>query len=352
MRRYYLWLLLLVTAILIGWKLYDNQKRRHEEAKLSQSVRSFVPVHVAVAESEWLTPQLEAGGILMPSREIVVISETMGRVVEVYKRRGDRVAEKEVIAKVDDELLRVKFEAVEANLAKLRRDRERLSNLIEGEAAPRSKIEDLDLALKAAEAERKVLQKQLDNTYLRAPMSGTLTFCALERGGVVGTGTPVAHITNLDRLLLMVKVSERDVLQVSRGQAVEVRADVRPDMPLSGRVVNVSPKADSAFTYLVEIEVPNPPQAPLLGGMHAKARFLFDQKRQAILIPRRAISGSLQDARVFVATSDTTVEARTIQLGQILGERVEVRSGLVAGERVVVAGQTYLHEGVRVRINN
>lgn len=350
MKRYYPWLLLLIAIGLIGWKLYDNQRRRHEEARLSQVERSFVPVRVAAVEVEWLTPQLEVSGMLMPFREMPVVSETAGRVLSVYKRRGDRVAEGELIAQVDDELLRVKLEAVEANLAKLRKDRERLSNLIEGEVAPRSKIEDLDLGLMAAEAEKKLLQKQLSNTRIQAPMSGTLTFCAIERGSVVGPGTPVAYITNLDRLLLMVKVSERDVLQISKGQAVDVRADVRPDMPLSGRVTNVSPRADSAFTYLVEIEVPNPPQAPLLGGMHAKARFLFEQKRQALLIPRRAISGSLQDARVFVAVSDTTVEERAVQLGQISGERVEVRSGLTAGERVVVAGQTYLFEGVRVRV--
>lgn len=349
-KRYYPWWLLLLAVVLIGWKLYDNQRRRREEAKLSQIERPFVPVRVVTVEPEWLAPQLEVSGILMPLREMPVISETVGRVVAVYKRRGDRVAEGELIAKVDDELLRVKLEAVEANIAKLRKDRERLSNLIEGEVAPRSKMEDLELGLMAAEAERRLLQKQIDNTHIRAPMSGTLTFCALERGGVVGQGTPVAYIANLDRLLLMVKVSERDVLQISKGQRADVRADVRPDVPLSGRVINVSPKADSAFTYLVEIELPNSAEAPLLGGMHAKARFLFDQKRQALLIPRRAISGSLQEARVFVAVSDTTVEERTVQLGQVSGDRIEVRSGLTAGERVVVAGQTYLFEGVRIRI--
>ncbi|MCS6929781.1 MAG: efflux RND transporter periplasmic adaptor subunit [Saprospiraceae bacterium] len=350
MKRYYPWIFLFLALVVIAWRLYDNRQRRREEAELSRAKRSFVPVRVATVEREWISPHLEVGGILMPAREMPVISESVGRVIAVYKRRGDRVTEGELIAKVDDELLRIKLEAVRANIAKLRKDQERLNNLIAGEAAPRSKVEDLELGLLAAEAEEKLLQKQIANTNIRAPMSGTLTFCALERGGVVTQGMLVAHITNLERMLLLVRVSEREVLQVYKGQYVDVRADVRPDVSLSGRVTNISPKADSAFTYLVEIEVPNPSQARLLGGMHAKARFIFEQKRQALLVPRRAIVGSTQDARVFVAVSDTIVEERAVQLGQTLGERVEVRSGLAAGERVVVAGQTYLFKDTRVLI--
>ncbi len=312
--------------------------------------RSAVPVRTTTVVQEWVSPHLEVSGILMAAREMPVISETMGRVVAVYKRRGDRVNEGDLIAQVDDSLLRIKLEATQANIAKLRKDHKRLTNLIDGEAVPSSKIEELELGLMAAEAEEKVLQKQIANTSIRAPMSGTLTFCTVERGSVIGQGMPVAHITNLDRLLLMVKVSERDVLLVRKGQAVEVSADVRPETPLNGRVANVAPKADSAFTYLVEIEVPNPPQAPLLAGMHARARFLFSEKHQAILIPRRAIVGSLQEAVVFVIAEDSIARERSIQLGRVVGERIEVRAGLSPGERIAIAGQTYLSDSARVRV--
>jgi RND family efflux transporter MFP subunit len=237
-------------------------------------------------------------------------------------------------------------------LAKLRKDRERISELIEGEAVPRSKIEDLDLGILAAEAEEKLLQKQIANTTIRAPLSGILTFCAVERGSVVAQGIPVAHITNLDRLLLMVKVSERDVLQVQKNQKVRIVPDVRPDAPLSGQVTNIAPKADSAFTYLVEIAVANSPRSPLLAGMHARAQFVFEQGRQALTIPRRAVVGSLREASVFVVQGDTLAEERRLQIGRSLGERVEVSSGLTAGEPVVVEGQTYLNSGARVRIVN
>jgi len=349
-RRFYPWILLAAALVLIGWKLWENQQRRRKAAELSQAERASVPVRVAAVQEEWLSPQLEVSGILMAAREMPIISETMGRVVAVYKRRGDYVKERDLIAQVDSELLAAKRVVAEANLRKLLQDSTSLQALIDSQAVASGKMSDLLLGLAAARAEKRVLEKQIENTSIRAPMSGTLTLCALEPGGVVGQGIPVAHITNLDRLLLMVKVSEREVLNVRKGQAVEVRADVRPDQPLEGRVTNVAPRADSAFTYLVEIEVPNPPQAPLLAGMHAKARFLFQEKRQGLVVPRVAITGSLQDAKVYVLVGDTAVQERQVQLGQSLGERIEVRSGLNRGERVVVAGQSYLFEKVRVRI--
>ncbi len=350
MKRYYPWILLAAALILIGWKLYENRRQRQREAQLSQIARALVPVRVDTVAQAWLSPQVEVSGVFFPFREMPVISETMGRVVAVYKRRGDRVSEGALIAKVDDALLQVKLEAVRANIAKIKKDRERLTNLIEGEAAPRSKIEDLELGLMAAEAEEKVLQRQIAATDIRAPMSGTLVFCALERGSVVAQGVPVAHIANLERLLLMVKVSERDVLQLHKGQRAVVRPDVRPEQQLYGHIANIAPKADSAFTYLVEVEVPNPPETPLLAGMHAQAQFQFDTQRRALVIPRRAVVGSLQEPAVFVATSDSTVEKRRITLGQLLGEQVEVTSGLQIRERVVVAGQAYLYPNARVRI--
>jgi membrane fusion protein (multidrug efflux system) len=147
----------------------------------------------------------------------------------------------------------------------------------------------------------------------------------------------------------MVKVTERDVLQIRKGQSVQVIADVHPNRPISGRVTNIGLRADNAFNYDVEIEAPNLPDASLRGGMHAKARFVFDVKRQGLTVPRKAIAGSLQEAKVYVV-QDSIAELRQVSLGGIQGDRVEVLSGLGKGDRVVVAGQFNLSNGTKVEV--
>lgn len=351
-KRLWLWIFLLAALASIVWKLADNHARLRQKAQMSRMVRAFVPVETGYPQYESLANQLEADGIFLPAKEMFVISETAGRVVQVYKNRGDWANEGELIAKVDDELLRTELEATQANLAKLRKDRERLSNLIEGEAAPKNKIEDVELGIIATEAKEKALKKQISNTSIKAPMTGTLGMRFIERGSVIGPGIQVAQMTNLEKLLLMVKVTERDVLHVSKGQKVNIIADVYPDSRIPATVTNIGLRADNAFNYDVEIEVPNPRLTPLRAGMHAKAAFVFQAGRQGLTIPRRAIAGSLQDPRVFVVVQDSVVAQRQVVLGSVLGDKVEVRSGLSQTDPVVLSGQLNLNDGTKVKVTN
>lgn len=350
MKKIVLWGGLAVAIGLGWWRLQANQQRRAEKTAVSTVVRAYVPVETHILHTETLSNTLEADGIFMPVKEMFVISETQGRVIAVYKNKGEWVQEGETIAKVDDELLHIELEATQANIAKLKKDKERLNNLIEGEAAPRNKMEDLELGLLTAEAKEKALKKQIANTNIRAPMTGTLGLRFIERGSVIGLGIQVAQMTNLDKLFLMVKVGERDILQVRREQTVRVQPDVFPDLSLTGRVTNMGLRADNAFNYDVEIETPNTPTKALRAGMHAKAYFSATQERKGLLLPRRAVSGSLQAGKVFVVEGDSIVHLRTVALGATHGDHVEIRSGLNEGEAVVVSGQIGLSEGAVVKV--
>ncbi len=349
--RTYIWLLFAASIALIAWKLYSNKQELVAESEFSRVTNAFVPVEVVQPQQETLSNHLEADGIFLPAKEMFVISETAGRVLEVFKNKGEWVTEGMVIAKVDDELLRIELEATQANLAKLRKDRERLTNLIEGEAVPKNKIEDLELGILAAEAKEKGLKKNIANTSIKAPMTGTMGLRFIERGSVIGPGIQVAQVTNLEKLFLMIKVTERDILNVQKGQTVQVVADVYPGTTVAAKVTNIGLRADNAFNYDVEIEVPNPKNAPLRAGMHAKAMFTFNANRQGMTLPRKAVAGSLQDAKIFVVR-DSVAEQRAIKVGGIYGDKVEILGGLQMGEQVVVTGQLNLSNGARVRAVN
>lgn len=349
-KRIYLWLVFLALTALMVWKLVSNKKELDQEAELSKITRAFVPVEVVKPKLEKLANHLEADGIFLPAKEMFIISQTSGQVLEVYKDKGDWVKEGEVIAKVDDELLRIELEATEANLAKLHKDQERLANLIEGEAAPKNKIEDVQLGILAAEAKEKGLKKQIENTSIKAPMTGTLGLRFIERGSVIGPGIQVGQMTNLEKLFLMVKVTERDVLKVKKGQEVSITADVYPNVRIPGKVTNIGLRADNAFTYDVEIEVVNPKNTPLRGGMHARASFTFNTDREGLTLPRKAIAGSLQDPKIYVVRQDSLAELRSIRIGGVYGDRVEITSGIQPNEEAVVTGQLNLSDGARVQV--
>ncbi len=350
-KKIWLWLFFAACLAAITWKLYSNKQALTAETELGKITRAYVPVEVTLPQLDTLSEQLEADGIFLPAKEMFVISETAGRVVQVYKNKGDAVREGDIIAKIDDELLRLELQTTQTNLTKLRRDEERVRKLIAGEALPKNKIEDVLLGIATAEAKIQGLRKQIGNTSIKATMSGTLGMRFIERGSVIGPGIQVAQITNLDKLFLMVKVIEKDILHVRKGQSVRITADVYPDTALLGKVTNIGLRADNAYNYDVEIEVVNPANSPLRGGMHASATFAAETTRQGLTIPRKAIAGSLQEAKVYVV-KDSIAELRPVVLGGMYGEKVEITSGLQATDRVVLAGQLNLTDGARVQVMN
>jgi RND family efflux transporter MFP subunit len=348
-KRTLIWLFLIVSAALIGWKLYFNKTQIQADAELSKVKRAYVPVEVTLPKMETLGTTLEADGIFLPAKEMFVISETQGRVLETFKDKGEWVNEGDLIAKIDDELLRIELETTQANLTKMHKDQERLGNLIEGEAVPKNKIEDIELGIRTAEAKEKALKKQISNTSIKAPMSGTMGLRFIERGSVIGPGIQVAQITNLEKLFLMVKATERDVLGIQKGQTVGVRPDVYPKVIIPGKVTNIGLRADNTFNYDVEIEVANPKNTPLRAGMHAKGVFQFDKNRQGLTLPRKAITGSLQEARVYLV-QDSIVTLRPVTLGVAYGDKVEVLSGLTHSDKIVLTGQLNLTDGAKVEV--
>jgi hypothetical protein len=84
--------------------------------------------------------------------------------------------------------------------------------------------------------------------------------------------------------------------------------------------------------------------------MHAKAAFTFNANRQGLTIPRRTISGSLQDPKVFVVAQDSIAELRPITLGSLYGDKVEVIGGLSQQDVVVLTGQLNLSNGARIQV--
>ncbi|MFN4079606.1 MAG: efflux RND transporter periplasmic adaptor subunit [Saprospiraceae bacterium] len=344
-----LWIAGLIIILgLCAWQIRRIVEKRRQEIDVAGLSAPAIPVKTATPEWIAFSEKLESHGILLPSKEMPVIAETPGRVVAVFKEKGDRIREGELIAQLDDEPLRIELEIVRANLAKLNKDRERLKNLTEEDAVARNKIEEAELAILTAEAKEKTLENSLKKTAIRAPMTGIVGMRQVERGSVVAPGTPIAYLADLDKLLLVVKVSEREILQLRKGQVVRVIADVMPERALSGKISHVGLKADNAFNYDVEIETLNPPGAPLRGGMHAKAVFDFGEGRKAMAIPRKTIVGSLKDPKVYVVENGIA-RLRPVVIGAVQKDYVEVVSGLEPSSAVVSSGQINLSDGAQVQ---
>jgi RND family efflux transporter MFP subunit len=204
-------------------------------------------------------------------------------------------------------------------------------------------------ALMGARARVTVAQKALADTVVRAPFAGAVGERFVSVGDYVTRGAKVASVVRIDPLRVELTVPEQYVAVVAAGRAVTFEVDAYPKETFTGQVRYVSPSVTASTRALtLEAIVPNP-SGRLKPGFFATARIEESEKRPGILVPATAIRTVAGTARVFVIANDRA-EERVVMTGQVVGDQVEIVSGLNAGERVAASGLNQLVDGIRVSV--
>lgn len=347
MKKLIIALVIVVAIGLTAWKLSENKKIA-EEKVYRRDPNTQVLVKTAKVVTQELNQAQTWLGTFEPNREIKILSETNGKVVKVGISEGDRVSAGQVIAQVDSDILQYQIIAAQANYDETQADVRRYQNLTKGEAVAQIQLEKANLAAKVAESQLKVLQKQLKNTTIVAPFSGTITAKTFDLGTVLAMGAPLAQLTDISALKLVINVPEKDILKFKEGQSVNVTTDVFPEQQFAGRVSMISAKGDNAHNYPVQILVSNSNTNLLRAGMYGSVVIGNSLKTNAIVIPRNALIGTSKQPQVYVIEGGKSV-LRNIKIGVSNNEFYEVTEGLKEGEIVIVSGQVNLENGTPVK---
>ncbi|HUQ88378.1 MAG TPA: efflux RND transporter periplasmic adaptor subunit [Vicinamibacterales bacterium] len=202
-------------------------------------------------------------------------------------------------------------------------------------------------ALLAARARVTVAQKALADTTVRAPFAGVVAERFVSVGDYVTRGTKVATVMRVDPLRVELTVPEQYVSAVATGRTVTFEVDAYPGETFTGQVRYVSPSvAADTRALMIEAVVPNA-ASRLKPGFFATAQIEQASTAPGILVPATAVHTVSGTARVFVVNGDR-VEERIVTAGQAVGDRVEITSGLKAGEKVVSTDVERLTDGIRV----
>ncbi len=200
-----------------------------------------------------------------------------------------------------------------------------------------------------AKARVTVARKALADTIVRAPFTGAVGERFVSVGDFVTRGAKVASVVRIDPLRVELTVPEQYVSVVAVGRAVTFEVDAYPKETFTGEVRFVSPAVTASTRALtIEAIVPNA-NGRLKPGFFATAQIEEAVKRPGILVPASAVRTVAGTARVFVIAGDRA-EERIVMTGQVVGEQVEIASGITAGERVATSGADQLVDGVKVSV--
>ncbi|MCW5553906.1 MAG: efflux RND transporter periplasmic adaptor subunit [Verrucomicrobiae bacterium] len=247
----------------------------------------------------------------------------------------------------------------EATWQKSQRDTNRLGPLWEKNAISRQQYDDAVAAERASAANVQAAQAavdtariQLDYTTIHAPIDGIVGKTEVKAGNLVGQGqaTLLTTISSVDPIRLRFSVSERDYLawrrthslaqpvtEKARGEFELLLADGTMH-PHRGDIVFADREVDARTgTLLLEVAFPNPERI-VRPGQFGRVRFPLEIIPDAVLVPQRAVQELQANFSVFIVTPENTAQTRRIEPGPRVGPLLVVRSGLQAGDKVVIEG--------------
>jgi len=184
-------------------------------------------------------------------------------------------------------------------------------------------------------------------TRVTAPFPGIVSQRYEAPGAMVQSGSkPLIHLSQVDRLRLVLPVPESIVPRIKLGAPVEVRVDAVSSV-VQGKVMRFTGMLNAnTRTMQTEVDVPNSSYS-LKPGMYAYATITLDAKDDVLAIPIQAIRGDAKQ-QIAIVNAKNQIELRDVRLGLETPERVEVLSGLNEGDRVVIGNRGDLKAGQTV----
>ena len=349
-----------------------------------------VPVQTATATplasgSGAAASMLDASGYVVARRQATVSAKITGKLQDLYIEEGQKVAEGDVMARLDDSNAKAELLQAKANLAAAqaaadnikpiyaRDQKQAAAGFISAEALDTSKAnyDAKQYALQIAQANVAVAQRNLDDTVVRAPFAGVITTKAAQPGEIVSpisagggfTRTGIGTLVDMDSLEVEVDVNENFINRVQAGQPATVKLNAYPDWNIPAEVIAVIPTADRAkATVKVRVGF-KLKDARILPEMGARVSFLASRNaddanangavHSGVGVPETAVQREQPSATtgvVYVIHGDR-VERRAVQLGAVAAAgQLGVLSGLNPGDEVAIGDFAKLHDGARVSI--
>jgi RND family efflux transporter MFP subunit len=323
-----------------------------------------VPVTARPAEIGSLRAVIHSTGIVTPAQgaEFLVVPPETTRILDVTKAEGDQVASGDVL---------VRFEAASAN-ANVARQRaelagaqaldenariaqQRIRDFVERGLVARQEIDRADRELADAQAGVARAQSALAaaeaaaaRAIVRAPFAGVVANRFKNPGDMASSADAVLRIVDPRRLEVTATVPSADVPRVVAGASARLVGGgdagiIR--LAVIGRAGNIDAQSGNAPVRLTFVE---PPAVRVDAAVEVDID--AEERLGAVFVPAEAVVRSGRDAALFIAAGNTA-ERRAVTLGVETDERVEITSGLKAGELVVTRGQAALEDGAAISVD-
>lgn len=271
-----------------------------------------------------------------------IAPSTPMRIKKILVEVGDNVRKGQRLVEMDE----TNLSQQELQLRNLEVEYNRTSELYKIGGVSKQSMDNVSLQYEVAKSTYNTLK---ENTRLESPIDGVITARNYDNGDMY-SAQPILVVQRIAPVKLLINVSEQYFSTIQKGDEVKIELDAYPAENFTGKVSLIYPTVDAtSHTFPVEILVANADRK-LRPGMFARATLNLGTQNHVVVpdiaIVKRAGSG---DRYVYVYDNGT-VHYNKVELGQRLGDRYELVSGVPSGSQIVIAGQSKLTDGIAVEV--
>ena len=335
-------LIVLILSVLISC----GQKKEQET-----DVKSSIKVTVQEIQATMQPEVLNYSGSIEADNTVSLGFSVAGRVTAVNVLEGQQVQQGQLLATIETEDYSSALQIAKAAEEQAADNFQRLNELHAKGSLPERDYISARSALAQAQASVRMASKRLADTRLYAPFAGIISAKVIDRGATAAPGMPAFTILKTDQVYATAPITESDISKLTIGREVLVVVPALNDS-LKGSVTIINPQADnSSRTYRVKIRLGNS-NKKLLPGMLTEMKVYTGSDEQNIVIPAASIVRDADDLTyVFVASQNKkAVRRRITASGVTTNNEVIVQSGLQAGDKLIVNGQTRLADGSSIQL--
>lgn len=331
-----------------------------------------VPVSTGKVSEEIVTGRKSYPGSVVPLNETDLRAEVSGYITGIFVADGATVSKGQKLYEIDrtryaaaQEQARSALAIAESNLARVKRDLERYRKLAEQDAIAKQTLDYAETDLSNAEAQAlsakaalTTATTDLNRSVIVAPFSGTIGISQVRMGALVSAGnTLINTISTTSPIAVDFPVNEKEIqhftsLQKNAGaekdSVITLQLPGGKAYPQPGRITALDRAVDPGTgTITVRASFANP-EGLLRAGMNTTVLVLDRPEGKQVVIPYKAVTEQLGQSSVFVVSDSSTAEQRTVVLGQKVGDKVVVNSGLKSGETIITDGLINIRNGAKV----
>lgn len=275
-----------------------------------------------------------------------------GRIASIHGEEGSLIRKGALIAALEPTNYAIAKEMADVQVAQASDEYERLKLMYERKSISESDFKKSQFTLDGAKAQLKLREKDLSDTRLYAEIGGMLLKKRAEEGEIVSSGMPILTLADISRVKVIAYIPENRLKDIKIGQEVAVSIDAI-DKKATGKISEVGGVADPATrSFTVKTEMENP-DLSIRPGMIAEVSFISSAEEKVLAVRTTCLLHTSDDVPYLYVIDHEKGRAyrRTVSIGRLLGDYIEIVSGLEEGEAIVSSGKQKLSNGSRISIS-